>query len=165
MILSHVEKAAVNYLASKYELAGYSISPSDGDVSVTIDGVSFRLGTGQTMSERTLPGCVAVCESGTEDFETGNQRVTLTLFVMWQADTEDQSDVDSKLELLNTESRRIEGWFRDSSIASLLNAERDDEDELTVIGFESVETNKAFDGHLMVHKLALGLYVAGVNLV
>lgn len=161
MIAEQLQKMVLAYLIASYEASGWTIDAlTDGGYNVSNDDAQLRFTRGETAEEKTLPLIMVEAEDGQEDYETGNEFITLSVSVVVAAEDSGayallKDQTDTVKELL---------WFdRPSELQDAINAATSETFECLIMGTTDRTVESSFDDRARVNKLSLRLYCAGLE--
>lgn len=161
MIAEQLQKMVLAYLIASYTASGWDVDPlTDGGYNVSNGETQLRFTRGETAEEKTLPLITVEAEDGQEDYDTGNEFITLSISVMVAAEDsgaytllKDQTDTVKELM-----------WFdRPSELQDAINAVTSETFDCLIIGSTDRSVESSFDDRVRVNKLSLRLYCAGLE--
>lgn len=161
MIAEQLQKMVLAYLIASYAANGWSIDAlGDGGYNVSNDDAQLRFTRGETGEEKTLPLVTVEAEDGQEDYETGNEFITLSVSVVVAAEDPGayallKDHTDTVKELL---------WHdRPSDLQDAINAAITETFDCLIMGTTDRTVESSFDDRARVNKLSLRLYCAGLE--
>lgn len=161
MIAEQLQKMVLAYLIASYTASGWDVDPlTDGGYNVSNGETQLRFTRGETAEEKTLPLVMVEAEDGQEDYETGNEFITLSVSVVVSAEDSGactllKEQTDSVKELL---------WFdRPSELQNAINAATEETFECLIMGTTDRTVESSFDDRARVNKLSLRLYCGGME--
>lgn len=162
MITRQLEKLFVEYLATEYVADGltrHKVDDSMSDVGFSTGdyaGQSIRILAGETDEAQTLPKITVSAEDGTEDYDTGNQMVDLTVAISFSVDN--TSTVSDQLARLETECDRVRDWLFNDELSANVNLLANGLFNVRVIGVADRQSRSQYDEHARTQELVLRLY-------
>lgn len=161
MIAEQLQKMTLAYLVASYEAAGWVVDAlSDGGYNVSNDDAQLRFTRGETGEEQTLPLITVAAEDGQEDYDTGNEFITLSVSIVVAAEDsgaytllKDQTDTVKEL-----------FWFdHPSELQAAINAVTTETFDCLIMGTTDRTVESSFDDRRRMNKLSLRLYCAGLE--
>lgn len=161
MIAEQLQKMVLAYLIASYTASGWDVDPlTDGGYNVSNGETQLRFTRGETTEEKTLPLVMVEAEDGQEDYETGNEFITLSVSVIVAAEDSGaytllKDQADTVKELL---------WHdRPSDLQDAINAATSGNFKCLIMGTTDRTVESSFDDRARVNKLSLRLYCAGLE--
>jgi len=135
---------------------------SDDNGIPIIGDKEFRVYRGSGSEQITFPCAIVQAHEASEDFDTGNVTVRLSVSIQYQAD--DPDDSTSRPEYEQQVANIILDGMRTDSLPTDLNTNRVDADRLTVIGLIDASQTMRREGRATVFEADFTLYCAGLDL-
>lgn len=161
MIPEQLQQMALAYIVAKYQESGWGADQlSAGGWNVSKDGVDLRITKGLSDEEQALPLVTVYAEDAQEDYETGNEYVTLTLAVHVAA------DVSGAYAMLETHVDLLKQWWWQDTPGDLreaINAVIVGTFDCLIIGLTDRQVASSFDGRMRKTELSLRLYCAALE--
>jgi hypothetical protein len=161
VIAEQLQKMVLAYLVASYAANGWAVDAlTDGGYNVSNGDKQLRFTRGETGEEKTLPLIMVEAEDGQEDYETGNEFITLSVSVAVASEdvgayTLLKDQTDTVKELL---------WFdRPSELQDAINAATSETFECLIMGTTDRTVESSFDDRARVNKLSLRLYCGGME--
>jgi hypothetical protein len=161
VIAEQLQKMVLAYLIASYTASGWDVDPlTDGGYNVSNGATQLRFTRGETTEEKTLPLIMVEAEDGQEDYETGNEFITLSVSVV--VASEDAGAYTLLKEQTDTVKELL--WFdRTSELQDAINAATSETFECLIMGTTDRTVESSFDDRARVNKLSLRLYCAGLE--
>lgn len=161
MIAEQLQKMVLAYLIASYESSGWAIDAlTDGGYNVSKDAVQLRFTRGETGEEQTLPLITVEAEDGQEDYDTGNEFITVAVGIV--VASEDPGAYD----LLKSQTDTVKGllWFdHPSELRNAINAATTETFDCLIMGTTDRAVESSFDDRRRMNKLSLRLYCGGME--
>lgn len=161
MIAEQLQKMVLAYLIASYEASGWDVDPlTDGAYNVSKDSVQLRFTRGETGEEQTLPLITVEAEDGQEDYDTGNEFITLAVGIVVA------SEDAGSYALLKAQTDTVKGllWFdHPSELRNAINAVTTETFKCLIMGTTDRTVESSFDDRRRMNKLSLRLYCGGME--
>ena len=161
MIAEQLQKMVLAYLIASYEASGWDVDAlTDGGYNVSNPDTQLRFTRGETGEEQTLPLITVEAEDGQEDYDTGNEFITLSVSVVVA------SEDPGSYALLKDQTDTLKElfWFdHPSQLQDAINAVTTGTFECLIMGTTDRTVESSFDDRRRMNKLSLRLYCGALE--